>query len=255
MPFVIAVAGKGGTGKTTLAGLIVRALRRAGRTPILAVDADPNTCLDAALGLVPSRSVSDVLDDTKGMRNVPANTPRTVYLEYQLADCLAEGQGVDLINMGRPEGAGCYCAANHLLREHLDRLTGAYPYVVMDNAAGMEHLSRRTTRDVDLLFIVSDASNAGLRAARRIRSLVDELNLSVREMHLVINRAERLPAPVEEALRADGLHLAGFVPEDPLVAACELEGRPLVDLPDDAPAVQAVGKILASVQTAGGVRR
>src|SRR3989304_9550178 len=173
MPFVIAVAGKGGTGKTTLAGLIVRALQRTGRTPFLAGDADPNTNLDVALGLRPSRSVSDVLDDTKGMRNVPQNVPKATYLQSQLEDCLAEGRGVDLIVMGRPAGSGWYCAANHLLRDHLDRLIGSYPYVVMDNEAGMEHLSRRTTRDVDLLLIVSNPTQAGLKAARRLKELVE----------------------------------------------------------------------------------
>jgi len=251
MPFVYAVAGKGGTGKSTLAALIVRSLRRAGRVPILAVDADPNTTLDAALGLRPARSVSDVLDATKGMREIPNNVPRATYLEYQLADCLAEGRGVDLIVMGRPEGSGCYCAANHLLREHLDRLIAAYPFVVMDNAAGMEHLSRRTTRDVDLLFIVSDPTLTGIRAARRIQALVRELDLAVREMVLVVNRADGVPPAVAQEIEASGLPLAGLVPEDPQVVNYELEGRPVLDLPDDAAAVRAAEAILAVVQTAG----
>jgi len=250
MPFVYAVAGKGGTGKSTLAALIVRSLRRAGRVPILAVDADPNTTLDAALGLRPARTISDVLDATKGMREVPANMPRTVYLEYQLADCLAEGRGVDLIVMGRPEGAGCYCAANHLLREHLDRLTTGYPYVVMDNAAGMEHLSRRTTRDVDLLLIVSAPTPSGLRAARRIQALVGELDLAVRDMALVLNRADAVPPAVAQEIAASGLRLAAVIPEDPQIAACDLEGRPLLDLPDDAAAVQAVEAMMAAVHGA-----
>jgi CO dehydrogenase maturation factor len=252
MPFVIAVAGKGGTGKTTLAGLIIRGLQRSGRTPILAVDADPNTNLDVVLGLKPSRSVSDVLDDTKGMRNVPENVPRATYLQYQLEDCLAEGRGVDLIVMGRPEGPGCYCAANHLLREHLDRLMGSYPYVVMDNEAGMEHLSRRTTRDVDLLLIVTNPTLAGLKAARRIKELVEASDLTVREMALVINRADGLPPQVAADLAEDGLRVAGTVPEDPLVVAYELEGRPLVELPDDAPSARAVAEILV---TMAGARR
>ncbi len=246
MPFVIAVAGKGGTGKTTVAGLIVRALRKAGRTPVLAVDADPNANLDAALGMRPAKTIADVLDVTRGMRDVPSNMSRITYLSYQLEDCLAEGAGVDLILMGRPEGAGCYCAANHLLREHLDRLMGSYPYVVTDNEAGMEHLSRRTTRDVSLLFIVSDPSLAGLKAARRIQELVGELTLPVRDMVLVVNRASELPQAATRVLGGDGLRVAGVVPDDPLVAAFELEGRPMVDLPDDAPAARAVTGILDS---------
>lgn len=251
MPFVIAVAGKGGTGKTTLAGLIVRSLRQVGRTPILAVDADPNTNLDAALGLRPARSISDVLDETKGMRNVPDNVPKSTFLQYQLEDCLCEGRGVDLVVMGRPEGTGCYCAANHLLREHLDRLMASYPYVVMDNEAGMEHISRRTTQNVDLLFIVSDPSLAGLRAARRIQALVGSLDLTVREMALVINRTNGLPPAVKENLTEGDLRVAGTIPADPMVVAYELEGRPVVDLPDDAPAARAAAEILASLVGSG----
>ncbi|MDI6771025.1 MAG: AAA family ATPase [bacterium] len=254
MPFVVAVAGKGGTGKTTTAGLVVRSLRRMGKTPILAVDADPNTNLDAALGLRPDRAISDVLHATRGMRDVPVNLPRTTYLEYHLEDCLAEGQGVDLIVMGRPEGAGCYCAANHLLRDHLDRLMGSYPFVVMDNEAGMEHLSRRTTRDVGLLLIVSDPSMAGIKAARRIQDLVRELGLSVREIALVVNRVSAVPAAVERVFGEGGIRVAGVVPEDPLVAAYELEGRPLLDLPDDSPAACAVMEILTAVGPLAAVR-
>jgi CO dehydrogenase maturation factor len=153
--------------------------------------------------------------------------------------------------MGRPEGSGCYCAANHLLREHLDRLIAGYPYVVMDNAAGMEHLSRRTTRDVDLLFIVSDPTLTGIRAARRIQALVRELDLAVREMVLVLNRADGVPPAVTQEIEASGLRLAGLVPEDPQIVTCELEGRPLLDLPDDAAAVRAAEAILAAVQAAG----
>lgn len=254
MPFVVAVAGKGGTGKTTMAGLIVRSLRRLGKTPILAVDADPNTNLDAALGLRPDRAISDVLQETRGMRDVPVTVPRAMYLEYHLEDCLAEGQGVDLIVMGRPEGAGCYCAANHLLREHLDRLMGSYPFVVMDNEAGMEHISRRTTRDVGLLLIVSDPSMAGIKAARRIQDLVRGLGLSVGEIALVINRASEIPSAVERVFGEGGIRVAGVVPEDPLVAAYELEGRPMLELPDDSPAARAVTEMLAAVGPLAPVR-
>ncbi len=259
MPFVIAVAGKGGTGKSTVAGLLTRALRRAGRTPILAVDADPNTTLDAVLGLHPARTVSDVLDATKGLREIPNNIPRTTYMEMQLVDCLAEGRGVDLVVMGLPEGAGCYCAANHLLREHLDRLMSSYPSVVMDNAAGMEHLSRRTTRNVDHLLIVSDPSVPGLRAAQRIAALVRDLDLAVRETALILNRADRtgpglpdrVPAPLEDLVAASGVRLAGIVPLDPTVMTYELDGRPLLELPDDALAARAVAEILEALLPAG----
>jgi CO dehydrogenase maturation factor len=170
--------------------------------------------------------------------------PKPIYLEYHLEDCLTEGRGVDLLVMGRPEGAACYCSANHVLRTFLDRIIASYPSVVVDNEAGMEHLSRRTTRDVDLLLIVSDATVTGARAARRIASLVRELALPVRRIAVAVNEAEALAAPVEEILTSDGLELAGFVPHDPLVVEMELAGRPLTELPDDAPAVAAVQAIL-----------
>jgi len=249
---VIALAGKGGTGKTTIAGLVVRSLRRARRTPILAVDADPNVCLDAALGLHPTRTVSDVLHASHGLRGVPETVPKATYLEYELEACLAEGRDVDLIEMGRPEGPACYCSANHLLRTYIDRLMGAYRTVVVDNEAGMEHLSRRTTRDVDLLLIVSDASQVGIRSAQRIRELVTELAIPVRRMALVVNQATELPAGVEMAIAANGLEVAGLVPDDPRILEFELAGRPLLELPDDTPAVGAVERMLAALSPEGG---
>jgi CO dehydrogenase maturation factor len=159
---------------------------------------------------------------------------------------------MDLIEMGRPEGAACYCSANHLLRNYMDRLMGAYRSVVVDNEAGMEHLSRRTTRDVDLLLIVSDATGVGIRSAQRIRALIAELDLPVRRMALVVNRSSVLPPAVEAAIAADGLELAGLVPDDPWVAEFELAGRPLLELPDEAPAVVAVDRMLAALGAVGG---
>jgi CO dehydrogenase maturation factor len=245
MARVIALAGKGGTGKTTIAGLLVRALRQNGRGPVLAVDADPNSCLDVALGLTAEKTVSDVLDESRGLRDVPQSMPKPVYVEYQLEGCLAEGTGVDLIVMGRPEGAECYCSANQMLRTFMDRMIGSYPTVVVDNEAGMEHLSRRTTRDVDLLLIVSDATLAGARASRRIADLVAELKLPVKRIAVVVDGAEEMAEPVSRILTGDGLRLAGFVPHDPLIVEQELAAGSLLELPDEAPAVRAVQAMLA----------
>ena len=254
MSYVVALAGKGGTGKTTVAGLVVRSLRRAGMVPVLAVDADPNTSLDVAIGLRPARTISDVIDASHGMREVPGNMPKSTYLEYELEDCVAEGRGVDLVAMGRPEGPECYCASNHLLRNHLDKLMGAYRSVVVDNEAGMEHLSRRTTRDVDLLLVVSDPTLVGIRTAMRIRALIGELHLTVRASALVVNRVADLPAPVAEAIATGGLRVAGLVPEDPLVASFELRERSLLELPDDSVAVVAIEQMLASAELMGTSR-
>jgi CO dehydrogenase maturation factor len=243
--YVIALAGKGGTGKTTMAGLLVRALQRTGRGPVLAVDADPNTTLDAAIGLFAQRTVSDILDETHGLREVPGNLSKPLYLEYKIEDCLAEGRGVDLIVMGRPEGPACYCAANNMLRTYLDRMIGSYPSVVMDNEAGMEHLSRRTTRDVDLLLVVSDQSQAGAKAARRIAALVGELKLPVQQIAVIVNEADVLAEPIADILGGDGMRVAGLVPHDPLIGEMEIHARSVFDLPDDSPAVRAVEAILA----------
>lgn len=245
MARVIALAGKGGTGKTTIAGLLVRALRQDGHGPVLAVDADPNSCLDAAIGLTAERTVSDVLDESRGLRDVPQAMPKPVYVEYQLEECLAEGRGVDLIVMGRPEGQECYCSANQMLRTFMDRMIGSYPTVVVDNEAGMEHLSRRTTREVDLLLVVSDATLSGARASRRIVDLVGELELPVKRIAIVVDGAEEMAEPVSRILTDDGLHLAGFVPHDPLIVERELAAASLLELPDDAPAVRAVEELLA----------
>jgi CO dehydrogenase maturation factor len=249
MAEVIALAGKGGTGKTTIAGLVVRSLMSVGASPVLAVDADPNACFDVALGLFPDKAISDVLHASRGLREVSETTPKQTYLEYELENCLAEGKGVDLIEMGRPEGAACYCSANNLLRNYMDRLMGAYRTVVTDNEAGMEHLSRRTTREVDLLLIVSDASQVGIRAAARIRDLVAELKLPVRRIALIVNRADALPESVQAAISAAGLEFAGLVPNDPLVPEFELAGRPLLGLPDDAPSVGAVDRVLGALRS------
>ena len=245
MARVIALAGKGGTGKTTVAGLLVRALRQNGHGPVLAVDADPNSCLDVAIGMTVERTVSDVLDESRGLRDVPQNMPKPTYVEMQLEDCLAEGRGVDLIVMGRPEGQECYCSANQMLRTFMDRMIGSYPTVVVDNEAGMEHLSRRTTKDIDLLLVVSDASLAGARASRRIAELVGELELPVKRISVVVDGAEEMSEPVAGILTGDGLQLAGFVPHDPLIVESELAAASLLELPDDAPAVRAVEALLA----------
>jgi CO dehydrogenase maturation factor len=170
------------------------------------------------------------------------------YLEYRINEALVEGDGVDLIAMGRPEGAGCYCAANHVLRECVDRIAGSYRYVVIDNEAGLEHLSRRTTRDVEYLLVVSDPTVRGLTAAGRIAGLVKELNTRVGRVWLVVNRVEGelRPALLEEIER-QGLDLIGTVPLDPGVSGYDADGLPLVDLPEDAAVYQSVHEIVSKM--------
>ena len=243
---VIAMAGKGGTGKTTLSALVIRHLRRKGLKPILAVDADPSSNLVDALGLTVKKSLGTAREDffeTKG--NLPPGMTKEVYLEMKLHEILVESPGLDLLVMGRPEGPGCYCYANNILRRHLDVLIKNYPFVVMDNEAGMEHLSRRTTQGVDHLLFLSDYSLKGIRTVGKIRELIDELKLAVKEKYLVVDRAPKDVDPgFSREIQNQGLNLMAMIPEDPLIAEYEMKGKPLLDLPDDSPAVRVVSAMM-----------
>jgi CO dehydrogenase maturation factor len=240
------MAGKGGTGKTTLSALVIRHLRKKGLKPILAVDADPSSNLVDALGLTVKKSLGTAREDffeTKG--NLPPGMTKEVYLEMKLHEILVESPGLDLLVMGRPEGPGCYCYANNILRRHLDVLIQNYPFVVMDNEAGMEHLSRRTTQGVDYLLFLSDYSLKGIRTVGKIRELIDELKLAVREKHLVVDRAPKDMDPgFSREIQKQGLNLLAMIPEDPLVSEYEMKGKPLLDLPDESSAVQAVAAMM-----------
>ncbi len=249
---VIAMAGKGGTGKTTLSALVIRHLRKNGLKPILAVDADPSSNLVDALGLTVQKSLGTAREDffeTKG--NLPAGMTKETYLEMKLHEILVESPGLDLLVMGRPEGPGCYCYANNILRRHLDVLIKNYPFTVMDNEAGMEHLSRRTTQGVDHLLFLSDYSLKGIRTVGKIRTLIDELKLAVKEKHLVVDRAPREVDPgFSQEIQNQGLNLVAMIPDDPLISEYEMKGKPLLDLPDESPAVQVVGAMMEKVISA-----
>ena len=186
MTVTIAVAGKGGTGKTTLSGLLVRYLIEHDAGKVLAIDADPSSNLHLVLGLSLAQTVGDIREDARD--GVQPGMSRQDWLSYAVRMAVEEGDDCDLLAMGRPEGQGCYCAANHMLRTIIDGISAGYDYVVMDNEAGMEHLSRRTTRDVDHLLLVTDASLRGLVAAEAMVGLSKELDIDVRHTYLVVNR-------------------------------------------------------------------
>jgi CO dehydrogenase maturation factor len=248
----IALAGKGGTGKTTVAALIIRHLVEEKSGSILAIDADPATNLHLVLGTELSSTVGDIREDMLEQvqssaalaSSLPGGMSKRDYLDYQIQMALMENERVDSIAMGRPEGPGCYCAANEMLRGILDRIAGNYDYVVVDNEAGMEHLSRRTTRDVDVLILVSDPILRGLVAAKQMAEMVPELEIAVGRTYLVVNRVRgELPAPLAEKIEEFGLELLGTIPEDPQMAELELTGRPLTELPVDGPLYRAVQDI------------
>jgi CO dehydrogenase maturation factor len=247
MTKTIAMAGKGGTGKTTVAALLTRALLQRGASPILAIDADPATNLHLALGLGEPATVGDMREEmraeaTSGTLGVSIS--RHDYLDREIRMALEEGDQVDLIAMGRPEGQGCYCAVNHLLRQILDDIGKSYDLVVVDNEAGMEHISRRTTRDVDLLLVVTDPTVRGVRTAQAIAAMADDVEVNVRRKMLIVNRApESLPPEFDEAVRATGLELGARVPSDPQVADLDARGQPLLRLNGSSPAAAAIDSL------------
>ncbi len=242
MSFTIAVSGKGGTGKTTLAGMIIRYLLDKGRGPILAVDADANSNLNEVLGVDIRATIGEAREVMK--QDVPTGMTKDIWFEYKVQEALTEAKGFDLIAMGRPEGPGCYCAANTLARKCLDLLSGNYPYIVIDNEAGMEHFSRLTTRDVDLLFILSDPSRRGILTASRIRDLIHELNLRIAVDVLVINRVQgELDPEIQGEIERQNLRLAGTIPVDEQVYRYDLEGKPTFQLSAESKAVQAARRI------------
>ena len=261
MTFTIALAGKGGVGKTTLAALIIKYLAQTQPGAILAIDADPSSNLHFTLGLKLEWTIGDIredmLDQVKqslvaggaAMGSLAGGMTKREYLDLQIRSSLAEGRHFDLITMGRPEGAGCYCAVNHNLRDVVDSISKNYRYVVIDNEAGMEHLSRRTTRDVQVLLVVTDPSLRGLAAAEQIAGFRHDLDIRIEQTYLILNgvRQPELPAPLQEKVRALDIPLLGTVPYVDDLAEFELGGHPLVDLDDVSPAYQAVRRMLSQV--------
>jgi CO dehydrogenase maturation factor len=246
MPVTIAVAGKGGTGKTTLSGLLTRYLIQNQKGRILAIDADPSSNLHLVLGLPQAQTVGDLREESREnvQTGAAAGLPRQDWLDYAVRMALEEGDDVDMLAMGRPEGPGCYCAANHMLRSIIDGIGTAYDYVVMDNEAGMEHLSRRTTRDVDYLLLISDASLRGMVAAENMLALSRTLDIHIRHTYLIVNRVIGELSP---ALRAKaegfGVPLLAVVPYDEQLVEFDGDGRPLVELPASAAISRSVEQI------------
>ncbi len=251
MGFTIAVAGKGGTGKTSLCGLTIRYLKEKRRGAVLAVDADANANLHDVLGVKVHATVGKLretsLEAVKSTAPRPGGMSMEQLFDYEIQQALVESSGFDLLVMGRPEGAGCYCAANNIIRKYMDKLADNYPYTVMDNEAGLEHLSRRTTQDTDLLLIISDSSVRGVMTAGRIGELVKELHLNVKRVALIVNRIQEGTSEDKSLLKTIGqqnVEFAGFVPADDLIFEYDLNARPLIQLPPDSKALTAYFGIL-----------
>jgi CO dehydrogenase maturation factor len=241
MTKTIAIAGKGGTGKTTVAALLIKLLSQKGL--VLAVDADPSSNLSQALGLPldDSKTVGRIrekmAEDVSKDRLSP-DVAKPEYLFSKIVESLIESKGLDLLSMGRPEGPGCYCASNEFLRASLDKLVKDYKYnyIVMDCEAGMEHISRQTTRDVDVLLIMSDPTIKGVTTAARMKELIEELRSNAGKVGLVVNRVRgELSAEIKKVINESGLQIIALIPEDPDMASLEMKGRPVAELPQESP--------------------
>jgi CO dehydrogenase maturation factor len=251
----IAVAGKGGTGKTSVTSLVIRYLLKNNLGTVLAVDADPNSNLAENLGLEVRQTVGRILNQFQGDKiNIPPGMTKEAYLGYQLNMAITEAKGIDLITMGRGEGPECYCYPNVVIRKLIDDWAKNYAFVVMDNEAGLEHLSRRTTQNIDELLLVSDHSVKGLRAVARVRELVAELKLVVKRQSVIINMvAGGIDPLLKEEMARLGITPAAVIPVDEELRRADLEQRPLSDLPDASPAAMAINRLMDKILSRKGV--
>ena len=250
---IVAVAGKGGVGKTTVAALLIRSLLARGLKPLLAVDADPSICLYQKLGVEAGRTLGQIREDTLRLKEgAPAGLAKRDLLEMEVQSAVVEGTGFDLLTMGRQEGAGCYCAVNNLLRSFVDGLGGAYKTVVIDNEAGMEHLSRRTNAGVDVMLFVCQPTRSSARAVAGLKELARSLDFRIGGEYVVLNRANGVPeAAVRAEIEGAGLETIGAVPEDDAVLRYESQDESLLKLPADSAAAAAVDQIVKKLIEGG----
>ena len=255
MGHIIAVAGKGGVGKTTLCGLLIQYLCESGKGPVLAVDADANSNLNEVLGVEVDVTLGQLREEIErsgsdSRYQIPAGMTKQTYLEMRLTDAVAEEDNFDLMVMGRTQGQGCYCFVNGLVQTQIQRLQSRYPYVVVDNEAGMEHISRGLIPTMETAILVSDCSRRGVQAAGRIAGLMKELNFKPRKVGLIVNRAPegKLDAGTLEEIQKQELELLGGVPQDEQVYRFDCDGKPTVQLPADSPVRAALKEIIQKLE-------
>ncbi len=241
MTITIAISGKGGSGKTTLAAMIIRSLlAQADRKTVLVVDADPNACLGLTLGVQPAATIADIRENARAKPPSNAGMDKMRSVEYEIQQAITEAEGFDLLTMGRPEGPSCYCAVNNMLRKFLDELSSQYQFVIIDNEAGMEHLSRRTTNNVDLLCIVAEPNTIGTVTAQRIFALAKKLPIVVKQIGVIWNRTEN-------SKEIEGIDILGHIPYDKAVSDASMQAKTVFDLANDSPALSAAGKIFEDI--------
>ncbi len=242
----IALAGKGGTGKTTISALIIRSLIEKNKGTVLALDADPNSNLNEILGVKLINTVGMIREDFKKQApRLSGGIYKNQLVEMNVHQALVESKGFDLLAMGRGEGPGCYCYANDLFKKYIDILQDNYSYVVMDNEAGMEHLSRRTTSDVNFLLIISNPSPKGILAASRIRELSEEMNIKAEKIFLIVNMVRgKLDGRLKNYIEAKGLDLLSVINEDNNIYEMDINEKNVFDIPGDSPAFKKVNDLI-----------
>jgi CO dehydrogenase maturation factor len=248
LAFVIGVTGKGGVGKTTFTALLIKAMIDKKQGIVLAVDADPNHNLNQKLGVEMESTIGSLREDiVKAVDDLPQSMSKHEYVEYQIRAALTESEHFDLLVMGRQEGPGCYCYINNILRSYMDTLSDKYDFVVVDNEAGMEHLSRRTTKSMDVLFVISDASKIGMETADRIKELAREMELKIGKSILIINRTLKETATKMDNLKNQGWDEVYTIPDDQEITGYNMEGRSLLSLPKESEAAAEVMTILSDI--------
>ena len=248
MSYFIAITGKGGTGKTTVAALMVKQMIERGCKPILAVDADPNTCLDSALGVTVKQTLGRAREETRDLasKGLASGVSKQQLLETKIAECLVETDDFDLIAMGRPEGPGCYCYANNVLKEVLSKISSQYPFVVLDNEAGLENLSRRIIQKVDLLIFVADPSHQGLTTVKRLYDLAQEMNVQYKHLAVIVNRipGEKLIVKTTELKNSIGADWVMGLPENEELAELGRNGKGVLPISLNNPVVKQLDQFL-----------
>lgn len=252
MPHTIAVAGKGGVGKTTTCGMMIDYLCKKRRGPVLVVDADANSNLNEVLGVEVETSLGQIREEMaqaelKG--TIPKGMTKADYAEFKFNSALIEDDDFDMLVMGRTQGKGCYCYVNGVLQSQVSKYANNYTYVVMDNEAGLEHVARGTLPHVDTMLLISDCSRRGVQAVARIAEMIRDMELNPSQMGLIINRAPegKLDDGIKEEIEKHGLKLFGVLPHDEAVYRCDCNGDPSAKLPDSDPMKQELAKIMRSI--------
>lgn len=237
MALTIAISGKGGAGKTTLSAMVIRILMERAAGSVLAVDADPNSCLGLTMGVEVNETIAGIREQARNKTPDNTSIDKTRLLEYGIQQAIAEAKGFDLLTMGHPEGPSCYCAINNLLRSFMDKLNDTYKFVVLDNEAGMEHLSRRTTNNIDLLCIIAEPGPIGHVTAKRIFELTRQLPIKVKRTGIIWNRSDSTPS-------VDGIENLGAVPYDKEILNCSMNSKTIFDIEKNSPAFLAMQTII-----------